>query len=52
MTDIQWLPFLGVVLLAYAIPGPDFAVVARRQRAAVVPGGERASARRPDCACT
>lgn len=29
MTDIQWLPFLGVVLLAYAIPGPDFAVVAR-----------------------
>lgn len=29
MTDIHWLPFLGVVLLAYAIPGPDFAVVAR-----------------------
>ncbi|QIH99368.1 LysE family translocator [Rhodococcoides fascians A21d2] len=29
MTDIRWLPFLGVVLLAYAIPGPDFAVVAR-----------------------
>lgn len=29
MTDIHWLPFLGVVLLAYAVPGPDFAVVAR-----------------------
>ncbi|WP_415976237.1 LysE family translocator [Rhodococcus sp. 077-4] len=29
MTGIQWLPFLGVVLLAYAIPGPDFAVVVR-----------------------
>ncbi len=29
MTGIDWLPFLGVVLLAYAIPGPDFAVVAR-----------------------
>ncbi|MCZ4560851.1 LysE family translocator [Rhodococcus sp. IEGM 1401] len=29
MTDIRWLPFFGVVLLAYAIPGPDFAVVAR-----------------------
>ena len=27
MADIRWLPFLGVVLLAYAIPGPDFAVV-------------------------
>ena len=29
MTGIQWLPFLGVVLLAYAVPGPDFAVVVR-----------------------
>ncbi|MDJ0005833.1 LysE family translocator [Rhodococcus fascians] len=29
MTGIDWFPFLGVVLLAYAIPGPDFAVVAR-----------------------
>jgi threonine/homoserine/homoserine lactone efflux protein len=25
----SWLPFLGVVLLAYAVPGPDFAVILR-----------------------
>lgn len=27
--DTAWGPFLGVVLLAYVIPGPDFAVILR-----------------------
>ncbi|MCO1657410.1 LysE family translocator [Pseudonocardia humida] len=39
MTGINWWGFVGVVLVAYLVPGPDFAVVlrsaARRPRAGV-----------------
>ncbi len=51
-TQINWWAFLAVVLVAYVIPGPDFAVILRSATAGHAPASPPPWARRLDCACT
>ena len=50
--SINWSAFLVVLVVAYLIPGPDFAVILRQATQTRRSGSWRPSAPRQGCACT
>lgn len=50
--SVDLIGFLGVVLAAYVVPGPDFLVVLRSAAEHPSRGGPQRWGPRPACACT